>query len=672
MQIETENKITIDLNRFKLRINAQPKISVSLHFDSPSRRFYLSLIAMTVYQMKKIGKVVSIPLESHYKTIVLLNETVGESAGSSNKSKLFPRIYKKWKSDLPDLENAPLFRVLGKNKDYSHGMEKIYPFSEEEKDTWANLFVYKGSGQNVRLQLAIDSIGLNLDDISIVYEKGTILQDQEAWEKFVEDLTQFLLEAPESDQTFAGLKEPNNKTSPERVLIKRALRRTALSIVMLLIVVSTGIVVFKYSKKHDSIPGGPASIEHMAFPLPAQTSVAVLPFKNISGDPEQEYLADGITDNIITALSQIPDMFVIASNTVFTYKKNPVTIKQVSEDLGVRYVVEGSIQKSENILRVNVQLIDAIQGYHIWARGYDRELKDIFTLQDELIINVLTELQVNLTLGERAYEYPSCTDDLDMYLKQLRLREVWYNFTKGGNQQIRNFVKELLDLEPDCTQAYTDMGWTYLAEAVMGWSVSPGESLDIAEKWARKALSMPEVTPNTHSLMAEVYRYQKQYDEAITEHEIAVINAINPQDFYHFAGTLLAAGQPEKSARIYEHIMRRDPKPPVYHHRILGCAYFNSGNYEMALSQFQRLHNYFKAGRYQPSGPIFGGATHLHLAATYSMLGNDKEAGAHVKALISINPEFSLKEWGKYMNTAYKNEDDVDRWVEALHKVGLQ
>ena len=169
MQKEAQKQIRIDLDQFKLQVNIRPEIVISLHFDSPSRKFYFSLIAMIVYHMKKMGRVTAIPLETHYETIVRLNETVGGAAGSSVRSKLFPRIYKKWKSDLPDLENAPLFRVLAKKKEYRNGIEKVYPFSEAEKDHWANLFAYRGSGENVRLMLAIDAIGLDLDDIAIVY-----------------------------------------------------------------------------------------------------------------------------------------------------------------------------------------------------------------------------------------------------------------------------------------------------------------------------------------------------------------------------------------------------------------------------------------------------------------------------------------------------------------------
>ena len=168
-----QQHIKIDLNQFKLHIDIKNKIELTLHFDSPSRRFYLSLIAFVVNQMKKLGKVTSISLQDHLELIVLLNRTVGSSAGSSDKENLLPRVYRKWKDALPNLEEAPLFRILGMKKEYDEGVGRTYQFTDAEKDCWANLFEYKGSGENVRLRFSIDRIGASLDDVVIVYEDSS-------------------------------------------------------------------------------------------------------------------------------------------------------------------------------------------------------------------------------------------------------------------------------------------------------------------------------------------------------------------------------------------------------------------------------------------------------------------------------------------------------------------
>ena len=177
--------IRIDLNDFKLYIDFRHKMALSLHFNSPSRKFYLSLIALVVIEMKKRGKIVLISLEEHLDVLALLNETVGGSAGSSEKENLLPRIYRKWKHALPDLEEAPLFKILGRKKEYEGANGKTYLFTEPEKDNWANLFAYIGSDENVRLKFAIDKLGGKIDDIVITY--GELL-NEEAWGGFLAGL----------------------------------------------------------------------------------------------------------------------------------------------------------------------------------------------------------------------------------------------------------------------------------------------------------------------------------------------------------------------------------------------------------------------------------------------------------------------------------------------------
>ena len=177
--------IRIDLNEFKLHIDLKKGTELTLHFNSPSRMFYLSVIALVVNEMKQLGKVTSIPLERHLDLLALLNESVGGLAGSSDKKNLLTRIYRKWKDALPNLEEAPLYKVLGRKKEYDEGIGKTYIFTEAEKDSWANLFEYKGSEENVRLKFSIDKIGASLDDVVIAYE-GAL--DGDAWERFLSSL----------------------------------------------------------------------------------------------------------------------------------------------------------------------------------------------------------------------------------------------------------------------------------------------------------------------------------------------------------------------------------------------------------------------------------------------------------------------------------------------------
>ena len=177
------------------------------------------------------------------------------------------------------------------------------------------------------------------------------------------------------------------------------------------------MAVWYFAFRSSTPPVEPASVDKMAFPLPDKPSIAVLPFANVGSDPEQEYFSDGITEEIITALSKTPKMFVIARNSTFTYKGKAVKVNQVAEELGVQYVVEGSVRKAEDRVRITAQLVDALTGHHIWAEKYDREVKDIFSVQDEITKRIVTALQVELTEGEQAAFYAKGTDNLEAYLK---------------------------------------------------------------------------------------------------------------------------------------------------------------------------------------------------------------------------------------------------------------
>ena len=231
----------------------------------------------------------------------------------------------------------------------------------------------------------------------------------------------------------------------------------------------------------------------MAYPLPDKPSIAVLPFDNMSEDPKQEFFSDGITENIITALSKVPKLFVIARNSTFSYKGKPVKVQKVAEDLDVRYVLEGSVQKSEDRLRITAQLIDAINGKHLWAEKYDRVFKDIFALQDEISMKILVALQVELTEGEKSRIYAKTTNNLDAYLKFLKGRnEYSESFTKETNAQAWQWFQEAVALDPQFSAAYEALGWTHVYDARYGWSKSGSESMKYALELAQKTIDSDE------------------------------------------------------------------------------------------------------------------------------------------------------------------------------------
>ena len=314
---------------------------------------------------------------------------------------MLSRIYRKWQHALPNLEEAPLFMVLGRKKGFEEGIGKTYPFTETEKDSWANLFEYKGSHENVRLKFAIDRIGATLNDIVILYEDSL---NADAWERFISSLKEKKGEEQKAEPDKRVSEEPDVAAPPlekRRILLPGRYRWVALMAAIVVVLGTITLAIWEAYLKPAS--GDVASIEKMAFPLPDNPSIAVLPFANMSEDPKQEFLCDGMTEEIITPLQGSKAVCDRRSSTS-TYKGKPVKVKQVSEELGVRYVLEGSVQRSGDRVRITAQFIDALTGNHLWAKRYDRDLKDIFALQDEITINILANLQVKLMDGGDAFK----------------------------------------------------------------------------------------------------------------------------------------------------------------------------------------------------------------------------------------------------------------------------
>jgi TolB-like protein len=478
--------IRIDLNDFKLHLHFPNKTQLTLHFNSPSRRFYLSVIALVVKEMKRLGKIKYISLQDHLDLLALLNESVGGAAGSSDKENLLSRIYIKWKNALPNLEEAPLFKVLGRKKEEGEGaIGKIYSFTDAEKDGWANLFDYMGSDENVRLKFAIDKIGVGLNETSIIFGD---FRNGEAWDQFIGGLKKEKERKEES--------APAEKTAvpePPAVPLPISQKRKILWVsryrwVMLAAVIGiVAVGVWKIYLSPGPIPV--ASVDRMKYPLPENPSIAVLPFVNLSGDSKQEFFVDGITEEIITALSRIPGLFVIARHSTSTYKGKAVKVKQVSEELGVRYVLEGGVQRSADRIRVTAQLIDALKGHHLWAERYDRDLKDIFALQDEITMKIITALQVRLTPGETVHLMAKGAKNIDAYTKLLQAIELTGRGTKEANAQTKKLLEEAIALDPNYPRLYVCLAVAHQYDIWFGSTESPEQSLARAFELTQKAIS---------------------------------------------------------------------------------------------------------------------------------------------------------------------------------------
>ena len=294
------------------------------------------------------------------------------------------------------------------------------------------------------------------------------------------------------------------KVIGEKRFLGRYSRRAAMAAIIILVIVAGGLVSWNIYL-HQSKKVEPASVEKMAFQLPDKPSIAVLPFVNKSGDPKQDYFSDGITETITTALSQIQNMFIIARSSTNIYKGRNVQIKQVAEELGVRYVLEGSVQKTEDRVRISAQLIDAITGKYLWAERWDRDLADIFALQDEITKKIITSLNVKLLKGEDARRWAQSTDNLEAYLKYLEGLKIHQRHTKDNNLRGRQMLKEVIALDPNFLTAYNQLAVTHIVDASYGWAESRDKSLKAAEELAHKILSLDDSIAGAYIILGDVY-----------------------------------------------------------------------------------------------------------------------------------------------------------------------
>jgi len=365
-------------------------------------------------------------------------------------------------------------------------------------------------------------------------------------------------------------------------------------------------------------------------PVSDEPSIAVLPFANISGDPKEDYLSDGITEQIITALSKTPKMLVIARNSVFTYKGKPVMVQQVNEELGVRYVLEGSVQKSGDKLRITAQLIDAKTGNHLWSERYDRDLKDLFDLQDDITKNVITALQVKLTQGQIAHLLGKGTKNLKACLKTMEGLSHVRRYNKDDNEIAQKLYEEAIALDPDYANAYVFLAWTYYHEALNGWTKTPAKSFKRAIELARKAISLDELNATAYMVFASVYNQTGQFKKAAAAQEKALsldnadsyINALCGMYFCNLGKFKEAIGFINKAIRI-------DPKPPVLYLQFLGVSYFFTAQNEEAIEALNK---------WVRREPKIAAAQDL-LGCAFIAAGKPQEAIEIFEKAISLNPD---------------------------------
>jgi adenylate cyclase len=435
-------------------------------------------------------------------------------------------------------------------------------------------------------------------------------------------------------------------------------RRQILAGAAVFLVLAIAVGIWHFYARRPTVE--PASVEKMAFPLPDKPSIAVLPFENIGGDPEQEYLSDGLSETIITQLAQIHKLFVLSRQSTFTYKGKNVKAKQVAEEMGVRFILEGSVQSSGDRVRVTAQLIDAITGRHKWADNYEREQKDIFAIQDEIARKVVTELVGKIAEGEHdqlIMQKSKSAEALKYYYKSLaELRK----FTKESQSQARKLAEKAIEIDPQYSLAYSLIAWTHTFDVDLGYSKNPTQSLKEADQFIEKALETDPYSKDVPNLLTYVYTVKGQYDQAISQGRLAVERLPNLCDSHALlAWALVKAGQPAEAIEEITTAMRLAPSYPTWFLNCLGQSYFLVGRYEEAIVAFRKFIER-EPHRIDVSP---------WLAVINSALGNEKQARIEAEGLLKKWPTFSLKQWKGALR--FKDEAVNDRIISYARKAGL-
>ena len=404
----------------------------------------------------------------------------------------------------------------------------------------------------------------------------------------------------------------------------------------------------------------PASIEKMAFPLPDKPSVAVLPFTNMSGDKDQDYFADGMTEDIITDLSKISGLFVIGRTSTRRYKGKATDVRQIARDLGVRYVVEGSVRKAADRVRVTTQLIDATTGKHLWAERYDRPLADVFAIQYEIAGKVVSELEVTLTADDRARTVRKYTPKPEAHDAYLLGRAIVIPPTRKNLAAGQALFEKAIALDPKYAGGYAGLSFTHFLKYSTRRGASPRDDIRAAILLAEKAV---ELDPTSHhgyrSLM-----FARLFNQQLAEAHAAIKKALElaPSDAITrgaYAFILQFLGDPEEGLMHAKQARRASPYDIAASY-FLGANYRAAGQYAKAIQVFELRRE--QLGRIDPN-------PELHLAAAYMEAGREADARATIEGILKVAPHYTME--AVRHQALYKRPEDVKRFLDAIRKAGM-
>lgn len=411
-----------------------------------------------------------------------------------------------------------------------------------------------------------------------------------------------------------------------------------------------------------SIDGEPAAIQAdgYALPLPDKPSIAVLPFDNMSNDPEQEFFSDGITEDIIAALSRFHQFFVIARNSTFVYKGRPVDVGQVARELGVKYVLEGSVRRAANRVRITAQLIDAVSDHHIWAEQYDRELDDIFAVQDEITARIASALGESILTDHLRRSRAKNPANMDAYDKCLQAWALVPDADRASYAAAQMLAEEAITLDPEYAQAHAIVGLIHLITYTSQWYNNTDEALNVAYECARHAVALDDLNYLAHAVLGYCMTWQQRHDPGIASLQRAV--GLNPNDAFTrgcYTNSLVFAGQPDEALVQIEIATRLKPHYLGRYPHFQGRAYSTLRRYEEAERVFAA------AAEQAPRWPM----AHMMLAAAKMALGDTAAARSAIAEALKISPGLNLGHIPRAY--PYRDQLDIDHLIELLRQAGL-
>jgi len=449
-------------------------------------------------------------------------------------------------------------------------------------------------------------------------------------------------------------------------IANRKIRKATLALAAVLVIAVGAVVIWNLYLRPSTPPIEAASTERMAFPLPDKPSIAVLPFVNMSEDTKQEYFSDGITEDLITDLSKISGLFVIARNSVFTYKNKPVQIRQVSEELGVRYVLEGSVRRAADQVRINAQLIDATTGGHLWAERYDGKMENVFALQDRITQKIVSALEVKLTAGEEKKITRKETDSTEAYEAFLQGWAHYWQYTREDIAQAITYLEKAVKIDPNYSRAYAALAASHWESSWRGGyslGLTNSEILEKTRQYLQEAMKDP--TPLAYLVASSMHRHEGRYQESIVDATRAIVlDANDPVGYVAMAKALIYAGRPAEGADAIKKAMRLNPHYPPTYWRILGFAQFGMEQFEEAAASYE------EAIKRDPNED----RQYFFIAGTYGQLGREAEAKSALKTFNELRAKAgelfrptlqSVGLWG------FKEQKDIERWREGLRRAGV-